>query len=146
MEKIKIIKHSKLLYDRDKKLYYRVINHTSSPRWNKTYEFEIQDYGVNHNLLTFSVFDSDPLGADELIATQVIPITYFDNKQKFGKEEDLWIELSSISSYEKEDKILFVTNENIFMELGNTNFGDNIITNNKQKLGNQSKTSIYYML
>ena len=141
MEKIKTIEHSKLLNDNNDNLFYRVINHTSSPRWNKTYEFEIQDDGVNHNLLTFSVFDSDPLGADELIATQVIPITYFYNTQKIGKEEDLWIELSSISSYEKEDKILFVTNENIYMELGNTNFGDNIITDNMQKLENQSKNT-----
>lgn len=107
----------------------RAIEMDANPVWDKNIEF---DYDVETyegiNAITLSVYDSDPLGMDELIANQVIPLHYFKEQGEFGKPLDLWLKLLYLDSYKIKEHILVETCTSLFQELEYPYFREQIAT------------------
>ena len=113
---------------------FRVVSKTSNPKWNERFEFELQDTSPEHDILVLSIYDSDPLGSDELLANQLIPMTYFRRSSIKGQEETLWIELNSLASQDDQDeRILVDTSVNILSELQCPHFKSSIIQKDHRK-------------
>jgi len=96
----------------------QAIEMSACPFWDKKIEFDydIETYeGIN--AITLSVYDSDPLGMDELIANQVIPLHYFKERREFGKPLDLWLKLLYLDAYSIKKHILVETSTSLFQEL-----------------------------
>lgn len=101
------------------------------------FEFDFEDTDAQEGLLIISVYDSDPLGTDELIANQIIPMSFFTNKGRIGYEEELWIQLNDLSIEDNEDgHYVIETSENILSELQFPQFEESIIDKENSKFMN----------
>ncbi len=119
-------------HSNDEALYLlipRVIQKSDSPRWNKAFEFLYLGDKIDRqfNILMLSIYDSDPLGSDELICTQFIPLYYYTDDKKHLKPLDFWLQMNSVDNLDPGQKIVIDTSENIHQGLELPRYEDQIL-------------------
>lgn len=81
--------------------------------------------GQEGNAISISIYDADPLGSDELIATQFISLAYFKGKNQFGTPLDMWIKLHH--AVQNDDAIMVETDASLYNDLNLPEFEDEIV-------------------
>jgi len=69
------------------------------------------------NAITLSIYDNDPFGSDELIANQIIPLSYFKDHQTKNTKTDLWLKLNCLNIHDVQERVLVQTNVSLFQHL-----------------------------
>jgi len=75
-----------------------------------------------------SIYDSDPLGSDELVSTQCMPLSYFTDQKMHIKPIELWLQLNSVNTVDPGRKIVVETTENLYQSLDLPKFEEQIIS------------------
>lgn len=105
---------------------YSVVPESSSPKWDSTCEFNyFLENGQEGNLVSISIYDADPLGSDELLATQYIYLPYFKQKRPVERVVDFWLKLDPVNFAASEEQ--FVTDASIYQDLNLGEFEDAVI-------------------